>query len=79
MMPATDYDVLIIGSGTSGGMAAHTLTREAIKCPLMDAGPPVDFTPQPRTQGGRQKWVISRERRGSKVNGFDGDAGLCNN
>ena len=37
------YDVLIIGSGASGGMAAHTLTRKGIRCLMLDAGPPVDF------------------------------------
>lgn len=39
----TDYDVLIIGSGASGGMAAHTLTRRGISCLMLDAGPLLDF------------------------------------
>ena len=38
-----NYDVLIIGSGASGGMVAHTLTRKGIRCLMLDAGPPVDF------------------------------------
>ncbi len=38
-----DYDVLIIGSGASGGMAAHTLTKKGISCLMLDAGPLVDF------------------------------------
>jgi choline dehydrogenase-like flavoprotein len=42
-MAATNYDVLIIGSGASGGMAAYTLTKKGIKCLMLDAGPPVDF------------------------------------
>jgi choline dehydrogenase-like flavoprotein len=42
-MKKEDYDVLIIGSGASGGMAAHTLTQKGIKCLMLDAGPPVDF------------------------------------
>src|SRR2546426_1069407 len=42
-MPAPTYDVLIIGSGASGGMAARTLTMKGIKCLMLDAGPPVDF------------------------------------
>jgi choline dehydrogenase-like flavoprotein len=29
-MAATNYDVLIIGSGASGGMAAYTLTKKGI-------------------------------------------------
>jgi choline dehydrogenase-like flavoprotein len=43
-MAANDYDVLIIGSGASGGMAAYTLTRKGIKCLMLDAGPAVDFS-----------------------------------
>ena len=42
-MPAKEYDVLIIGSGASGGMAAYNLTKKGIKCLLLDAGPLVDF------------------------------------
>jgi choline dehydrogenase-like flavoprotein len=38
-----DYDVLIIGSGASGGMAAYTLAPKGIKCLMLDAGPVVDF------------------------------------
>jgi choline dehydrogenase-like flavoprotein len=41
MAPA--YDVLIIGSGASGGMAAYTLTQKGLNCLLLDAGPAVDF------------------------------------
>lgn len=37
-----DTDVLIIGSGASGGMAAHTLTKMGVKCLMLDAGPLVD-------------------------------------
>ncbi len=44
MLP--EYDVLIIGSGASGGMVAHTLTQKGIKCLMLDAGPPVDFERQ---------------------------------
>ena len=45
-MAETKYDVLIIGSGASGGMAAYTLTKKGIKCLMLDAGPPVDFDRQ---------------------------------
>jgi choline dehydrogenase-like flavoprotein len=37
------YDVLIIGSGASGGMAANTLTKRGANCVMLDAGPQVDF------------------------------------
>jgi choline dehydrogenase-like flavoprotein len=42
-MAAPQYDVLIIGSGASGGMAARTLTAKGINCVMLDAGPQVDF------------------------------------
>jgi hypothetical protein len=42
-MAADNYDVLIIGSGASGGMAAYTLTRLGVKCLLLEAGPAVDY------------------------------------
>ena len=45
-MSAQEYDVLIIGSGASGGMAAHTLTKKGVKCLMLDAGPLVDFNRQ---------------------------------
>jgi len=38
-----DYDVLIIGSGASGGMAAYTLTQKGVRCLMLDAGPAIDF------------------------------------
>jgi len=37
------YDVLIIGSGASGGTVAWNLTRKGISCLMLDAGPVVDF------------------------------------
>lgn len=41
-----DHEVLIIGSGASGGMAAFTLTRLGVKCLMLDAGPQLDFERQ---------------------------------
>ncbi len=43
MATTQDYDVLIIGSGASGGMAAHTLTKKGLNCLMLEAGPLVDF------------------------------------
>ncbi len=34
-----DYDVVVVGSGASGGMAAWNLTRKGVKVLLLDAGP----------------------------------------
>jgi choline dehydrogenase-like flavoprotein len=45
-MANEEYDVLIIGSGASGGMAAHVLTQKGAKCLLLEAGPLVDFNRQ---------------------------------
>ena len=45
-MAKSDHDVLIIGSGASGAMAAYTLTKLGIKCLMLDAGPLVDFEKQ---------------------------------
>ena len=42
-MAIPQYDVLIIGSGASGGMTAHTLTAMGIKCLMLVAGPLVDY------------------------------------
>ena len=35
-------DVLIIGSGHAGGMAAKILTEKGISCLMLNAGPVVD-------------------------------------
>jgi choline dehydrogenase-like flavoprotein len=37
------YDVLIVGSGHSGGMAAGVLAAKGLKCLMLNAGPVVDF------------------------------------
>lgn len=43
-MPTSQiHDVVIIGSGAGGGMAAHTLTRLGVKCLMLEAGPLFDF------------------------------------
>src|SRR5262245_6904562 len=42
-MAEKEYDVLIVGSGASGGMAAYMLTQKGVNCLLLEAGPPVDY------------------------------------
>ena len=37
------HDVLIVGSGHSGGMAANILTQKGISCLILDAGPEMDY------------------------------------
>ena len=41
-----DHDVLIIGSGASGGMAAYILAKAGVKCLMLDAGPSADWDKQ---------------------------------
>jgi choline dehydrogenase-like flavoprotein len=41
-----ETEVLIIGAGASGGMAAYTLTQMGVKCTLLDAGPLIDYDKQ---------------------------------
>lgn len=40
---AKDHEVLIIGSGHSGGMAAYILAQKGVRCLMLNAGPPVDL------------------------------------
>lgn len=41
-MPSS-HEIVIIGSGASGGMAAYTLTKLGIKCVMLEAGPALDL------------------------------------
>ena len=42
-MAKKEYDVLIVGSGHSGGMAAKVLTQKGISCLMLNAGPEADY------------------------------------
>ncbi len=42
-MAIKQYDVLIVGSGHSGGMAANILAQKGISCLMLNAGPEADF------------------------------------
>jgi len=42
-MVGSEFDVLIIGSGASGGTVARQLTQKGIRCLMLNAGPAVDF------------------------------------
>ncbi len=48
-MTKKEYDVLIVGSGHSGGMAAKVLTSHGISCLMLNAGPEADMQ-RDRTQ-----------------------------
>ncbi|MFN7923803.1 MAG: GMC family oxidoreductase [Bryobacteraceae bacterium] len=43
MASQTVHDVVIIGSGAGGGMAASVLTKLGVKCLMLEAGPMVDY------------------------------------
>ena len=43
-MARQPYDVLIVGSGHSGGMAANILTGKGISCLMLNAGPQTDMS-----------------------------------
>ena len=42
-MALKTYDVIIVGSGHSGGMAAKMLTEKGISCLMLNAGPEADY------------------------------------
>jgi choline dehydrogenase-like flavoprotein len=44
------FDVLIIGSGHAGGMAAKVLTEKGISCLMLNAGPVADVTRDAQTK-----------------------------
>jgi choline dehydrogenase-like flavoprotein len=43
-MAKQEFDVLIVGSGHSGGMAANILTQKGLSCLMLNAGPEADLT-----------------------------------
>ena len=47
---AEKVDVLIVGSGHSGGMAAKVLTGKGIQCLMLNAGPIPDYEKDRETQ-----------------------------
>ncbi|MCU1292646.1 MAG: Glucose-methanol-choline oxidoreductase:NAD binding site, partial [Bryobacterales bacterium] len=49
-MPVKEYEVLIVGSGHSGGMAASILTQKGISCLMLNAGPEADLERDRRTK-----------------------------
>ena len=72
----TPYDVVIVGSGAGGGMAAYTLTKAGANVALIEAGPLWFSTEDSRML----EWAYQSPRRGreTKEHQFGGefDAGL---
>ena len=68
-MAASDHDVVIIGSGASGGMAAWNLTRKGAKVLMLEAGgrfERADFWSHVKPWEERE-----RRRRGERSPGFE--------
>ena len=55
------YDVIIVGSGAGGGMAAYMLSKAGVKVALLEAGPMYD----PRNNVTQLKWPWESPRRGA--------------
>ena len=59
----TNYDVIIVGSGAGGGMAAKILSEAGLKIAIVEAGPYFDpANPEHQTQ---LKWPWESPRRGA--------------
>ena len=54
------YDVVIVGSGAAGGMAAHALTGHGLDVLMLEAGVQVDFEEEVRSM----EWPYHHPRRG---------------
>ena len=53
-MANQDHQVLIIGSGHAGGMAAYVLAQKGIRCLMLNAGPAVDLSRDRRSVPGHE-------------------------
>jgi choline dehydrogenase-like flavoprotein len=58
-----EYDVVIVGSGAGGGMAAYMLSKAGLSVALMEAGPMYD----PRKNVTQLKWSYESPRRGAST------------
>lgn len=70
------YDVVIVGSGAGGGMAAYTLANAGMKVCLLEAGPMYD--PQKNITQLKNPWDSPRRGASTKFRPFgDFDACYC--
>ncbi len=56
----TTYDVVIVGSGAAGGMAAHTLAQHGLNVALLEAGKRLNLEEELRST----EWPYEHPRRG---------------
>lgn len=69
--PTQQYDVVIVGSGAGGGMAAHVLSKAGLSVAIVEAGPFFDpADPATRTQ---MRWPWESPRRGASTQRAFGD------
>lgn len=65
------YDVVIVGSGAGGGMAAKVLSESGLEVAVIEAGP--YFDPKDPTQQTQLKWPWESPRRGAGTTRAFGD------
>lgn len=69
--PTKEYDVVIVGSGAGGGMAANQLSKAGLSVAILEAGPYFDpADPETRTQ---MRWPWESPRRGANTQRAFGD------
>jgi choline dehydrogenase-like flavoprotein len=62
------YDVVIVGSGAGGGMAAYTLSKAGLKVCLLEAGP--DYDPAKNVTQLKNPWESPRRGASTKFRPF---------
>jgi choline dehydrogenase-like flavoprotein len=62
------YDVVIVGSGAGGGMAAYTLSKAGLKVCLLEAGP--DYDPAKNITQLKNPWESARRGASTKFRPF---------